>query len=225
MKIFHIVWASALSLNVYRAPVFNIIQNYILVSYLDDQVWVINNRGVFGELLVGNGSLLELLCDMKTHTFNTHTGKNSYRCLTTIFHHPTSCDLPVVSESSTQRDGNMRQVSYVFAQTVYTAVHPTAGHWLGGLVGTAHSQHHYLWVTSHRATASITEDREKTHWVKLDHCVMDNNSNVHIELTVGLTADEILMVSFTINNLKSSIQDSGIDSGHKDWCTPWWPSC
>lgn len=75
--------------------------------------------------------------------------------------HPTSCDLPVVSESSAQRDGHMMQVSYLFAQTVYAAVHPAAGHWLWGLVSAPHSHHHHLWVSPRGATASITEEREK----------------------------------------------------------------
>lgn len=122
---------------------------YILVSDLDHQVRVVDDRRVFRELLVGDCPLLELLC---------WVGKNTHRVIlkrilsigkiadykTSEQHRnliffplsspscsdfcPTSCDLPVVGESSAQRDGNVGQVAYLVGQTVHAAVHPAAAH-------------------------------------------------------------------------------------------------
>lgn len=48
---------------------------YILVSNLDHQVRVVDDRRVFRELLVGDCPLLELLCWVNTHRWYIHKGQ------------------------------------------------------------------------------------------------------------------------------------------------------
>lgn len=80
----------------------------------------------------------------------------------------------------------MGQISQLLGQTVHTAVHPTAGHWLRGLVSTTHAHHHHhhhLWVPLHGTTASITEKRQQQ---SFKWCVWLLQGAVHTEEHVDL---------------------------------------